>query len=71
MAKLKLLVADNVSLNRDGVIRRPGEVFEAERDDEVAQWIKLGYVSEHKAKKSTARRKAKKSTARKATKKKS
>ena len=56
--KLRLLVADNVSLKRGGTIHRAGDVFEAERDDEVAQWIKLGYVSEHKAKKSTARHKA-------------
>ena len=48
MAKVKLQVADNVTLNRGGGIRRPGEHFEAERDDEVEQWLRLGYVSEIK-----------------------
>jgi hypothetical protein len=40
--------------------RRPGDVFEAEKDDEVTRWLELGYVSEVKARRSvkkTARRK--------------
>jgi len=45
MAKLKLLVADNVTLNRDGTIHRAGDVFEADNDDEITQWLKLGYIS--------------------------
>jgi hypothetical protein len=48
MAKLKLEVAHNVSLNRDGKIHKAGELFETERDDEISRWIALGYVIEQK-----------------------
>jgi hypothetical protein len=59
MAKVKLEVANNVSLNRDGKIHKAGDTFEAERDDEIKRWLELGYVSEVKtrrAAKKTARR---------------
>ena len=44
MAKVKLVVAGNVTLNRDGAIRRPGETFSTDNDDEIEQWLRLGYV---------------------------
>jgi len=56
MAKLKLEVAHNVSLNRDGKIHKAGDTFEAERDYEINRWIALGYVVEQKS----ARRRARK-----------
>jgi hypothetical protein len=31
-----------------GSIHRAGDTFETERDDEVEQWLKHGYVSEVK-----------------------
>ena len=48
MAKVKLVPAENVSLKRDGKVRRPGAVVETQRDDEVEQWLRHGYVSEQK-----------------------
>jgi hypothetical protein len=59
MAKVKLEVANNVSLNREGHILKSGDIFEAERDDEIKRWLELGYVREVKARrlaKKTARR---------------
>ena len=44
MAKVKLVVAGNVTLNRDGAIRRPGEAFSTNNDDEIQRWLELGYV---------------------------
>jgi hypothetical protein len=44
MAKAKLEVAQNISLNRAGTIYRPGDTFEAEKDDEIERWLALGYV---------------------------
>ena len=49
MAKIKLEVANNVSLNRAGKIHKAGDTFEAERDDEVERWLALGYVEQVKA----------------------
>ncbi len=48
MAKIKLKVAHNVSLPRGGAIHRAGDTFETERDDEVEQWLKHGYVEQVK-----------------------
>ncbi len=48
MAKIKLEVANNVTLPRDGSIHRAGDTFETARDEEVEQWLKHGYVSEIK-----------------------
>ena len=48
MAKVTLEVATNVTLWRDGSIRRAGETFTTERDDEVEQWLKHGYTREVK-----------------------
>jgi hypothetical protein len=61
MAKTTLEVADNVSLNRDGKIYRAGDVFGAEKDDEIERWLALGYVSEVQ----TRRRSTSKTTRRK------
>jgi hypothetical protein len=36
MAKIKLEVAQNVTVNRAGTIHRPGDTFEADKDDEIA-----------------------------------
>jgi hypothetical protein len=49
MAKVTLEVADNVTLNRGGTIRRPGETLTTDRDDEVERWLALGYAEEVKA----------------------
>ena len=38
----------------DGAIRRPGETFSTDNDDEIERWLALGYVE--KAKKSKASR---------------
>ena len=54
MAKVTLKVANNVTLPRGGSIHRAGDTFETERDDEIAQWLKHGYVEQVKA----SRRKA-------------
>ncbi len=51
MAKITLVVPENVTLNRDGRIQRPGDSFTTDRDDEVEQWIAHGYVTEVKKKK--------------------
>jgi hypothetical protein len=48
MAKIKVVLAENVSLKRDGKVHRPGDVIETQRDDEVEQWLRHGYVSEVK-----------------------
>ena len=48
MAKVKVVLAENVSLKRDGKVHRPGDVIETQRDDEVEQWLRHGYVSELK-----------------------
>ncbi|MGH2791715.1 MAG: hypothetical protein ACRDJ0_12150 [Actinomycetota bacterium] len=52
---MKLQVAHNVSLNRDGRIHRAGDTFEIER------WLELDYVEQVKA----PRRKATKKTTKK------
>jgi hypothetical protein len=57
MAKIKLEVAHNVSLNRDGKIHKAGDTFEAERDDEIERWIALGYVVEQKSSRRRSSRK--------------
>jgi hypothetical protein len=57
MAKLKLVVPENVTLRRDDRIYRPGDSFEAERDDEVEQWLRHGYAREVKVQKRSAKRK--------------
>jgi hypothetical protein len=46
MAKVTLKVAHNVSLARSGSIHRAGDTFETERDDEIEQWPKHGYVEQ-------------------------
>lgn len=48
MAKVKVVLAENVSLKRDGKVHRPGDVLETQRDDEVEQWLRHGYASEVK-----------------------
>jgi hypothetical protein len=58
MAKVTTKVAHNVSLARGGSIHRAGDTFEADRDEEVEQWLKRGYAREIKTRRSTkARRK--------------
>lgn len=47
MAKVKLKVEPNVTLNR-GMILRAGDVFEADRDEEIEQLLRHGYVKEVK-----------------------
>jgi hypothetical protein len=56
MAKVKLEVAHNVSLNREGKIHKAGDIFEADRDDEIKRWLELGYVSEDKPRRKTTKR---------------
>ena len=60
MAKIKLEVANNVSLNRDGKIHRPGDVFEAENDDEIKRWLSLGYVQKVRIRRKSTRKPVKK-----------
>jgi hypothetical protein len=45
MAKVKLeIAANNVTVVREGRVYRTGDTFLVEHDDEIAQWLKLGYV---------------------------
>ena len=55
--KVKLRVAENVTLRRGNRIYRPGDVVETERDDEVVQWLKLEYAAEVKTRKTIEKRK--------------
>jgi hypothetical protein len=58
MAKVKLIVADNVTFNRDGAIRRPGETFQTNKDDEVERWLALGYVEQVKTRRTITKKKS-------------
>jgi hypothetical protein len=57
MAKVKLRLTDNTSLNVEGTIYRAGEVFEIERDDKAKQWLGAGFVSEVKHRRKRSGRK--------------
>jgi hypothetical protein len=57
MAKVTLEVATNVTLPRDGSIRRAGDTLATERDDEVEQWLKHGYAREVKTRRKKTKRK--------------
>lgn len=57
MAKVKLRVTDNTSLNVEGTIYRAGDVFEIERDYTAKQWIGAGFVTEVKSRRKTSGRK--------------
>jgi hypothetical protein len=48
MAKVKLRVTDNTSLNVEGTIYRAGDVFGLERDDTAKQLLSAGSVTEVK-----------------------
>ena len=55
MAKVKLeIIANNVSVVREGRVYRTGDAFTTGNDDEIERWLALGYVE--KAKKSRASR---------------
>jgi hypothetical protein len=57
MAKVKLRVTDNTSLNVEGTIYRAGDVFGLERDDTAKQLLSAGSVTEVKAPKRSSGRK--------------
>ena len=57
MAKVKLEVANNVSLYRGGHIRRAGDIFGIDSDDEIEQWLKHGYALEVKKSRTKATKK--------------
>jgi hypothetical protein len=48
MAKVKLQVTNNATVNVEGRIYRAGESFELERDDTAAQLLSAGTVTEVK-----------------------
>ena len=55
MAKVKAEIrADNVSLVREGRVYRTGDAFTAEMDDELEQWLRLGYVEKVRSSKKSS-----------------
>jgi hypothetical protein len=45
MAKVKLRIVENASLNIGGRVYRAGEVVEIDRDDTAEQWLAAGWWS--------------------------
>jgi hypothetical protein len=57
MAKVRLQIPDNASLNVAGHVYQAGDEFEAERDASVEQWLSAGAVTEVKTAGEKTRRK--------------
>jgi hypothetical protein len=61
MARVKVRIPENVSLNVGGRIHRAGDELEVPRDETLEQWLSAGFVTEvkqTKRKTTTNRRKA-------------
>ena len=46
MAKVKLRIVENASLNVGGRVYRTGDVVEVDRDNTAEQWLAAGWVVE-------------------------